>query len=513
MVHRDIKPGNLMYARQGQRATVKLLDFGLAKATSENPFDGSLTREGQMLGTVDYIAPEQSLDAQKADIRADIYSLGCTLYYLLTGGPPFRGTSLASILQAHHSTDARPLNLVRPEVPVELATVVRKMMAKEPARRYRTPEEVAAALRPFCKVSRSGSGSSDGERSRAARHRRYQPPLQWFPRRPTQIRPAAIRARAKGAVAPPSGQPLKWESLIAIPEPEGLMEAKAKSATPALVRPWPRWVMPALAAGAILILAIVCVVGVRRLRTSDVRPGVTGVTQPKPADGFVALFNGKDLQGWKTHPSQLGSWRVENGILIGSGPRANGRISHLYTDRDNFKDFHLRVEARINDDGNSGVYFRSTYGPSWPTQSPWFPVGYEARIKIQHGISDYTGSLFATADGLLGNRRESPITGRQFFTLEVIARGDHIIIKVNGQTTADYIDPRWRYMSGHIALQQFESGTVIEFRKIEIRELSDSTREASAPQLITNSIGMKLVLIPAGEFVMGSPDSDRTPTR
>ena len=74
-----------------------------------------------MLGTPDYIAPEQIRDAQTADIRADIYSLGCTLYYLLTGGPPFRGDSLWDLFQAHFSMDAEPLNLVRPEVPVELA--------------------------------------------------------------------------------------------------------------------------------------------------------------------------------------------------------------------------------------------------------------------------------------------------------------------------------------------------------------------------------------------------------
>ena len=91
MVHRDIKPGNLMLAREGNRPVVKVLDFGLAKVTSEGAGDGGLTHEGQMLGTPDYIAPEQTVDAQKADIRADIYSLGCTLYYLLTGGPPFHG--------------------------------------------------------------------------------------------------------------------------------------------------------------------------------------------------------------------------------------------------------------------------------------------------------------------------------------------------------------------------------------------------------------------------------------
>ena len=102
MVHRDIKPSNLMLSRQGNRPVIKVLDFGLAKINSEGRLDGGLTREGQMLGTPDYIAPEQISDARRADIRADIYSLGCTLYHLLTGGPPFEATSLYDILQAHH---------------------------------------------------------------------------------------------------------------------------------------------------------------------------------------------------------------------------------------------------------------------------------------------------------------------------------------------------------------------------------------------------------------------------
>ena len=151
MVHRDIKPANLILARDGKKAIVKVLDFGLAKVTSEGQADSGLTREGQMLGTPDYIAPEQIRDAQSADIRADIYSLGCTFYYLLTGGPPFRGEHLWDVYQAHFSMDAGPLNLVRPEVPVELAAVVAKMMAKEPGRRFQTPGEVAQALTPFFK--------------------------------------------------------------------------------------------------------------------------------------------------------------------------------------------------------------------------------------------------------------------------------------------------------------------------------------------------------------------------
>ena len=149
MVHRDIKPSNLMLARQGDRAVIKVLDFGLAKVKSESPADGTLTHDGQMLGTPDFIAPEQIRNARGADIRADIYSLGCTLYFLLTGRPPFQGASLYDVLQAHHSMDARPLNLARPEIPVELAALVAKMMAKEPGRRFQEPREVAQALAPF----------------------------------------------------------------------------------------------------------------------------------------------------------------------------------------------------------------------------------------------------------------------------------------------------------------------------------------------------------------------------
>jgi serine/threonine protein kinase/type 1 glutamine amidotransferase len=184
MVHRDIKPANLILSRDGKKHIVKVLDFGLAKVSSEGQTDSALTREGQMLGTPDYIAPEQIRDAQSADIRADIYSLGCTFYYLLTGGPPFGGDHLWDIYQAHFSMDATPLNLERPEVPVEVAALVAKMMAKEPAKRFQTPGEVAQALLPFFKPGAVGSVGSKPEISQIER-------------------PEARPVRAVGASAPP----------------------------------------------------------------------------------------------------------------------------------------------------------------------------------------------------------------------------------------------------------------------------------------------------------------------
>ncbi|MGH7139572.1 MAG: protein kinase domain-containing protein, partial [Pirellulales bacterium] len=157
MVHRDIKPNNLMLAVDGKKHIVKILDFGLAKATSEKDAETGLTKSGQILGTPDYLAPEQSRDAQNADIRADIYSLGCTLYFLLSGQRPFAESSLYDVLDAHQRRDATPLDDVRPEIPPDLAAVVAKMMAKSPADRYQTPHDVARALIPFFKPGQSAA--------------------------------------------------------------------------------------------------------------------------------------------------------------------------------------------------------------------------------------------------------------------------------------------------------------------------------------------------------------------
>jgi serine/threonine protein kinase len=130
-----------MLTHDGRSRLVKILDFGLAMATREEKIDGSLTTAGQALGTPEYIAPEQTLNAPNFDIRADSYSLGGTLYYLLTGRPLFHANSLYDIYQDHISRDAEHLDFVRPEVPTELAALVAKMMAKDLARRFQTPAQ------------------------------------------------------------------------------------------------------------------------------------------------------------------------------------------------------------------------------------------------------------------------------------------------------------------------------------------------------------------------------------
>src|SRR5205807_6776582 len=121
----------------------------LPSAAPGQPSTESLTQIGTVMGTPDYIAPEQAQDAHQADIRADIYSLGCTLYDLLAGHAPFpEGTAVAKVM-AHVERMPKPLTAIRKDVPPALARVVERLMAKDPAKRYRTPAEVADALAPF----------------------------------------------------------------------------------------------------------------------------------------------------------------------------------------------------------------------------------------------------------------------------------------------------------------------------------------------------------------------------
>jgi formylglycine-generating enzyme required for sulfatase activity len=146
MVHRDVKPQNLIL--DGKTNIVKILDFGLAKATRTTTGAAAegLTGLNMLMGTPDYMAPEQARDAANVDIRADIYSLGCTLYCLLAGRAPFAGGSLATKIAAHQFSEPEPVESLRQDLPPGLAGIVRKMMTKDPAQRYQKPEEVVQAL-------------------------------------------------------------------------------------------------------------------------------------------------------------------------------------------------------------------------------------------------------------------------------------------------------------------------------------------------------------------------------
>jgi len=340
MVHRDIKPSNLILAREGNKPVVKVLDFGLAKATREGPVEGGLTHEGQMLGTPDYIAPEQSLDAQKADIRADIYSLGCTLYYLLSGGPPFRGSSLYEVLQGHHSMEAKPLNLVRPEVPWEVAAVVGKMMAKVPARRYQTPGEVARALKPFFKTVEAGPVAPEPAISQAR-----QPAAGERVARP-RSKPAPPRAK----LVPPTPEPAALKPLeatqadssglnlleIVVAEPS---TSDDTALAPRRVRSRPPWLWLAVAGGVLAFgLLIAWDAGVFKVKTNDVPSQPDGV-------GSAPRFDRSRFD------VLAGQWQVEKNELV-QKDLTRWYNSILFGDKQ-WTDYDFSVDAMRIGGGNS----------------------------------------------------------------------------------------------------------------------------------------------------------------
>jgi hypothetical protein len=182
---------------------------------------------------------------------------------------------------------------------------------------------------------------------------------------------------------------------------------------------------------------------------------------------FKSLFNGKNLEGWKVYPKGKGSWRVEDGVIVGSRGR-----SHLFTERDDYKDFHVRVECKIDERANSGLYFRTRFGPD-------FPRGYEAQIATQ-GDPVKTGSLYPDArekdmrEEVTYKQivvQEAPHKPDEWFTMEVICKGAGITILVNGKRSVQWTDPKHRFTRGHFALQQNSSGGVVKFRKVEVKEL------------------------------------------
>jgi serine/threonine protein kinase len=147
LVHRDIKPSNLILAPTG---IVKVLDLGLARCRDETADD--ITPTGQVMGTFDYMAPEQADNPRDADIRADLYSLGCTLFFLLTGQPPFGGKEYdtpTKKLKAHAFAAPPRVTQLRTDLPKGLAVIIDRLLAKRPADRYATPRALAEAVKPY----------------------------------------------------------------------------------------------------------------------------------------------------------------------------------------------------------------------------------------------------------------------------------------------------------------------------------------------------------------------------
>jgi serine/threonine protein kinase len=274
MAHRDIKPSNLMRTANGQ---VKILDFGLARLREAGAESHGLTATGAFMGTPEYVAPEQAEDARKADIRSDIYSLGCTLYFLLTGRPPFEEQTAVQLIIAHIEKKPPAIQTLRPDVPKELATVLANMLEKNPAKRYQTPADVAKALAPFTKPEAGRGGDVAGVQNTAkdgAKATAEAPPM--------IIEPRPADANLQRRIPPPSDGTRRPRR----------MRRSSRSAAKQ------RWVIASIAAAGLLMLGLFALWagGVFKVKTKE---GILVVetNEPNPevyVDGEQVTVSWKD---------------------------------------------------------------------------------------------------------------------------------------------------------------------------------------------------------------------------
>ncbi len=170
-------------------------------------------------------------------------------------------------------------------------------------------------------------------------------------------------------------------------------------------------------------------------------------------NGWISMFDGKTLNGWKANENPQ-SWSVKDGAIVGDGPE-----SHLFWMTRQCKDCEFKAEVKISDGGNSGMYFRTAFGPG-------FPKGYEAQVNSTHKDPVRTGSLYGFVK--IYDQLVPPDT---WYSQHIIARGNHIIIEVNGKKVVDFVDEKNTFQQGYLALQQHNKGSIVMFRDLYMKPL------------------------------------------
>ena len=312
LVHRDVKPSNLMLTRDG---TVKVLDLGLARIHSDQPV-GEITDSGQFMGTADYTAPEQASDSRSADVRADVYSLGCTLYKLLVGEAPFAGPDYPGPIQklmAHLEKPVPPVRERRPDVPESLAFVLDRMLAKDPEGRFDTPGQVADQIGGFA----AGADLS------------------------------ALLARAEGKPKPPIVKPASTEAPLASAQVDthvSPMSSLSSLISRLAKRPWKPWEIATGVAVAVLVTLVAwqMVIHVRKDgRETVVRvPAGAEVTIDRDGNADVRLPTGDTAVRAKRDelptppPSRMTGAAAQRGRLRSTLTGHTNRVESLAFSRD-----------------------------------------------------------------------------------------------------------------------------------------------------------------------------------
>jgi len=175
-------------------------------------------------------------------------------------------------------------------------------------------------------------------------------------------------------------------------------------------------------------------------------------------DGWISMFAGKTLDGWKT-ANNPESWKVVDGAIVGDGP-----ASHLFWMVRECQDCQFRAEVKLNHSGNSGMYVRAAFGPG-------FPKGYEAQVENTSPDPQKTGSLYS-----FSRVTEQLIADDTWWTQDVTARGNHIVIKVNDMVVTDFVDQKNTFTKGYLALQQHNPGSIVQYRNLMMRPLPPESK-------------------------------------
>jgi phosphate ABC transporter phosphate-binding protein len=347
LIHRDIKPANLM---RDTRGVVKVADLGLARM--KNPHlaqnESALTQAGGIVGTVDFMAPEQAVDSTTIDHRADIYSLGCTLFFLLTGRPMYSGNSLMSLLLQHRDAPTPSLVEARPDVPESVNAVFQRMVAKKPDDRYATMTQVVLALEDVSRAVRAAGPPAP-------------PPRPTAPHSPsatesTMAFESAEQATEHGLEArvPPSTLVTAMAPTLVMPPrvppqpptpPQGEAKAPALAASPQ-TPPRPRSNRGALLAGAALVGALIVGVVIWRMvprhepaeeqQANQPKESPPKEPAPKPAPFVGVILNGGGstfinplMQHWASIYIKSHGVRIDY-QAVGSGRGMDGVLSGVY---------------------------------------------------------------------------------------------------------------------------------------------------------------------------------------
>jgi predicted Ser/Thr protein kinase len=199
------------------------------------------------------------------------------------------------------------------------------------------------------------------------------------------------------------------------------------------------------------------VVKFRKVQIKELPP-FRPVVRPGAEPGWVSLFNGKDLSGWKPQAGSTAGWEVRDRVLVGSEPE-----SVLFSQRNNYRNFHFRVVAQINDKGSAAQLFRARFEGGRP-------AGYYAMIDST-GSWSKTGSIVGRGGGAFMSVPDSLVKPGVWFIQEVIADGNHLVVKLDGEKVVDFIDQHSEHKEGHLALGKLTAATVVKFRTIEVKEL------------------------------------------